>query len=37
MTRGTKNTRIETPGQRIAVVSNFKYEENRPGTSLDQD
>ena len=37
VTRGTKTTRIETPGQRIAVVSNFTYEENRPGTPLDQD
>jgi hypothetical protein len=37
VTRGTRTTRIETPGQRIAVVSNFKYEENRPGTSLDKD
>ncbi len=35
VTRGTKTTRIETPGQRIAVVSNFTYEENRPGTPLD--
>lgn len=37
VTRGTRNTRVETPGQRIAVVSNFKYEENRAGTPLDQD
>jgi hypothetical protein len=36
MTRGTKTTRIETPGQRIAVISNFLYEENRPGTPLEQ-
>jgi hypothetical protein len=35
VTRGTKTTRIETPGQRIAVVSNFTYEENRPGTPLE--
>ena len=35
VTRGTRTTRIETPGQRIAVVSNFKYEENKPGTPLD--
>jgi hypothetical protein len=34
VTRGARNTRIETPGQRIAVVSNFLYEENRPGTPL---
>ena len=34
ITRGTRTTRIETPGQRIAVVSNFKYEENRSGTQL---
>jgi hypothetical protein len=37
MTRGSKTTRIETPGQRIAVVSNFKSEENRAGTVLGQD
>jgi hypothetical protein len=34
VTRGTKTSRIETPGQRIAVVSNFTYEENKPGTPL---
>ena len=34
VTRGARNTRIETPGQRIAVVSNFAYEENKPGTPL---
>jgi hypothetical protein len=34
VTRGPKTTRIETPGQRIAVVSNFAYEENKPGTPL---
>jgi len=34
VTRGTKNTRIDTPGQRIAVVSNFKFSEDRPGTRL---
>jgi hypothetical protein len=33
--RGTKTTTINTPGQRIAVVSNFKSEENRAGTALD--
>jgi len=37
VTRGVKTTRIETPGQRIAVVSNFTYEENRAGTPLGQD
>lgn len=34
VTRGTKTTRIDTPGQRIAVVSNFKFTEDRPGTIL---
>jgi hypothetical protein len=34
VTRGTKTTRIDTPGQRIAVVSNFKFLEDRPGTQL---
>jgi hypothetical protein len=34
VTRGTKTTRIDTPGQRIAVVSNFKFLEDRPGTIL---
>jgi len=34
VTRGTKTTRIDTPGQRIAVVSNFKFQEDRPGTQL---
>jgi hypothetical protein len=34
VTRGTKTTRIDTPGQRIAIVSNFKFEEERPGTLL---
>lgn len=33
--RGTRTTTINTPNQRIAVVSNFKSEENRPGTALD--
>jgi hypothetical protein len=33
--RGPRNTRIETPGQRIAIVSNFKFEENRAGTPLE--
>ena len=34
VTRGTRTTRIETPGQRVAVVSNFKFLEDRPGTQL---
>jgi hypothetical protein len=34
VTRGTRTTRIDTPGQRIAVVSNFKFLEDRPGTQL---
>jgi len=34
VTRGAKNTRIDTPGQRIAVVSNFKFMEDRPGTVI---
>jgi hypothetical protein len=33
-TRGTRTTRIDTPGQRIAVVSNFKFMEDRPGRLL---
>jgi hypothetical protein len=37
VTRGTRTTRVETPGQRVAVVSNFKYEENRAGTQLGLD
>jgi hypothetical protein len=35
--RGAKNTRIDTPGQRIAVVSNFKFLEDRPGTVITVD
>jgi hypothetical protein len=35
VTRGTRTTRVETPGQRIAIVSNFAFEENRPGTALE--
>jgi len=35
ITRGTRTTHIETPGQRVAVVSNFKFRENRPGTVLE--
>jgi hypothetical protein len=34
ITRGTKNARNDTPGQRIALVSNFKYFEDQPGTLL---
>ena len=34
VTRGARNTRIDTPGQRIAIVSNFKFLEDRPGTLL---
>ena len=34
VTRGTRTTTINTPGQRVAVVSNFKYLEDRPGTLL---
>ena len=33
-TRGTTTTRIDTPGQRIAIVSNFKFMEDRAGTQL---
>ena len=35
--RGTKTVRIDTPGQRIAIVSNFRYQEDRPGTILSVD
>jgi hypothetical protein len=31
---GATTTRIDTPGQRIAVVSNFKYQDDQPGTIL---
>jgi hypothetical protein len=34
VTRGTRTTRIDTPGQRIAIVSNFKFLEDKPGTQL---
>lgn len=37
ITRGARTTQIEAPGQRIAVVSNFKFQENRPGTTLEID
>ena len=32
--RGTTTTRIDTPGTRIAAVSNFKFQEAREGTPL---
>jgi len=35
ITRGGTTTTIDTPGQRIAIVSNFKFEEDRPGTALE--
>jgi hypothetical protein len=34
VTRGTRTTRIDTPGQRIAIVSNFKLLEDKAGTQL---
>lgn len=34
---GATSTRIDTPGQRIAVVSNFRYQEEQPGTILSVD
>ena len=34
VTRGSRTTPIDTPGQRIAIVSNFKFLEDRPGTLL---
>ena len=34
ISRGTTTTRIDTPGTRIAVVSNFKYQEFQAGSSL---
>jgi hypothetical protein len=34
MTRGTTTTRIDTPGTRIATVSNFKFQEAPQGTLL---
>jgi hypothetical protein len=37
VTRGTRTERRESPNSRIAVVSNFKFEENRPGTLLEVD
>ena len=35
ITRGKTTTRIDTPGTRIAAVSNFKFQEDSPGTALD--
>ena len=34
---GTTTTRIDTPGQRIAVISNFSYQEDQAGTILNVD
>lgn len=34
ISRGTTTTRIDTPGTRIADVSNFKFEETEAGTPL---
>lgn len=34
ITRGTTTTQIDTPGTRIAVVSNFKFQETEAGTPL---
>lgn len=34
ITRGKTTTQIDTPGTRIAVVSNFKFQEMEPGTPL---
>ena len=34
ISRGTTTTRIDTPGTRIAAVSNFKYQETPQGESL---
>jgi hypothetical protein len=34
ISRGTTTTRIDTPGTRIAAVSNFKYQESPQGESL---
>jgi hypothetical protein len=34
ITRGTASTRIDTPGTRIATVSNFKFQEAPQGTLL---
>jgi hypothetical protein len=37
ITRGKTTTRIDTPGTRIAAVSNFKFVETREGTPLSLD
>jgi len=37
ITRGATTTRIETPGTRVATVSNFKFEEVSEGTRLSID
>ena len=37
ITRGDTTTRIDTPGTRIATVSNFKFEEANEGTRLSID
>jgi hypothetical protein len=34
LTRGTTTTRVDTPGTRIAIVSNFKFLETPQGTVL---
>jgi hypothetical protein len=34
ISRGTTTTRIDTPGTRIATVSNFKFQEAQQGTPL---
>src|SRR6266571_7993869 len=34
ITRGATTTRVDTPGTRIAAVSNFKFAETSPGVSL---
>jgi hypothetical protein len=36
ITRGTTTTRIDTPGTRIAVVSNFKFEDAAPRLPLNR-
>jgi len=34
ISRGTTTTRVDTPGTRIATVSNFKFQEGPQGTTL---
>jgi hypothetical protein len=34
ISRGTTTTRVDTPGTRIATVSNFQFQESTQGTSL---